>query len=298
MNKASKWRFGLAQNIAHHYQKNMNVDAIIIGGSVARGCSDHYSDIEIGIFWSAPPSDQERIDLILEVGGIPWESSPFINRKENLNEIGGADAYYILGDRNNGLKIDMEHLPISIPDRILKDVVEDLETDKNKQSLISTLLEAIPLYGHSQFAQWQKKANTFPIELSIKIVQEHLQFGGGGWWAKEMLAERDDIIFLYSALLGIEQKLLSVLLGLNRIYHPGIIKWMDRVIDAMTIKPPNLSTRLKSVFATSPKAGVEELRTLTEEVYELIATHLPQVDTQQDQSRAAYRRKTWETNNH
>src|SRR5258708_12542416 len=61
MNEASQWRLKIARQVAPIIATNPQVQAIMLAGSTSRGRADRYSDIEIGVFWSGPPSDQERM---------------------------------------------------------------------------------------------------------------------------------------------------------------------------------------------------------------------------------------------
>ena len=60
MNKASQWRFALAQRIAKAYIANPKAQVVMVAGSTGRGSADRYSDLEIDVYWSAPPTDAER----------------------------------------------------------------------------------------------------------------------------------------------------------------------------------------------------------------------------------------------
>ena len=61
MNTASLARLRVAEELASYYARYQNVELAIVGGSVARGVSDGHSDIDFGVFWKAPPTDDERI---------------------------------------------------------------------------------------------------------------------------------------------------------------------------------------------------------------------------------------------
>lgn len=77
MNSLSKGGLILAQYIVSAYMDNPNVKAIIVGGSVSRGYADTYSDLEIGVFWAQPPSNDERQIAIERVGGDLWAFNPY-----------------------------------------------------------------------------------------------------------------------------------------------------------------------------------------------------------------------------
>ena len=67
MNTASQWRVSLARQIVPAYTLNPHVEAVILGGSAARGHADSYSDLELGVFWSHPPTDHEREEAVIHV---------------------------------------------------------------------------------------------------------------------------------------------------------------------------------------------------------------------------------------
>ena len=50
MNKESKQRLALAESLAAAYRKHPAVQAIILGGSTARGTAHEQSDIDLGLF--------------------------------------------------------------------------------------------------------------------------------------------------------------------------------------------------------------------------------------------------------
>lgn len=51
----SQGGMAIAQQLVLHYTVNPNVCAVLIGGSVARGSADAYSDLEIGVFGTSRP---------------------------------------------------------------------------------------------------------------------------------------------------------------------------------------------------------------------------------------------------
>ena len=60
MKEASQWRFALAQQIGRSYAANPKARVVMIAGSTGRGRADRYSDLEIEVYWSAPPSQMDR----------------------------------------------------------------------------------------------------------------------------------------------------------------------------------------------------------------------------------------------
>lgn len=50
MQEESRWRYGLAQQIAPHAHANPNVAAVLIEGSVARDAADRSFDLDLAVF--------------------------------------------------------------------------------------------------------------------------------------------------------------------------------------------------------------------------------------------------------
>src|SRR6266536_4320852 len=76
MQEESRWRYGLAQQIAAHAHANPKVAAVVVEGAVARDYADHSSDLDLAVFWAQPPTAQERRDLVTRAGGSDRRPSP------------------------------------------------------------------------------------------------------------------------------------------------------------------------------------------------------------------------------
>jgi hypothetical protein len=127
------------------------------------------------------------------------------------------------------------------------------------------------------------------------MLREHLPFHGF-WYAEDLLAARGDILLLNRIFVEIGRQLIGALLGLNRQYlaTPDGLKWMDETIDALSIKPPDLSARLKTAFRIEPDAGVRLLKELIVETLHLVETHAPGFDTTPYWANLGKRRQVWD----
>ncbi len=283
MKEASIWRYALAQQLASHYCANPKVAAVIVEGSVTRGYADRSSDIDLAVFWTEPPAEKERRDIIKLAGGRRWQLFPY-----NREEACWPEEFEV-----TGVTIDVRHVSVEATERILADVLERCDPSLAKQQHIAALLSALPLSDPSAFTRWQQRAKAYPHELAVAMVRAHLLFRPG--WEQEMLAERNDLLALYESFCTIEKHLLLVLMGLNRIYYPGF-RWVDRLIEQMPITPLNLAPRFKQAFgivSIDPLAGVYQLHELIEETFSLVETHLSEFDTAQPRARFRARRRTW-----
>jgi hypothetical protein len=172
--------------------------------------------------------------------------------------------------------ISVSHLTVAAMETCLTDVVEGYDTSLDKQSLIAAVQYGIPVYGREALETWQQKA-AYPDELARRMVRENLWFGP--WFNPEAYLARDDLLVLYQHFVWLEQGLLKVLAGLNRIYYPSSEhKWMERLIDEMHIAPPNLASRMKGIFRADPTSGWRHLKELIDETILLVEAHMVEVD--------------------
>ena len=264
MNEATAKRMALAQRIAPAYAANPKVRAVLLAGSVARGTADRFSDIEIDVFWAEPPSDDELSVPIECVGAT------LLYRAADANE--WADGFFI-----EGIKVDTSQFLASTVERWLGDVVEHADTDVEKQLLIAAIQHSLALHGAALADRWRAHAALYPDALVREMVAQYLAFRPRS--LLEMFAERGDLLILYKGLVAVEELIMGVLLGLNRLYiaHPAH-KWMDWQIAQMRIAPADLARRLKLVLRDEPVAAVREIHALIEEVFALVERYLPDFD--------------------
>jgi hypothetical protein len=267
MNDASLWRTAVAEEIARAYAAQPDVLAVILGGSVARGWADRYSDVELGILWQDAPSRLARETIAVEAGGSSWIDYEY---DAELDE--WAEEYTM-----RGLKIDVSHRTPSMARRIVDDVIVRYDTSLAKQNVLAALADAHVLHGQESMEQFITDARTYPDQLAVAMVRKHLSFGPH-WWLG-MLAARRSYLSLYDIFCRAERAILGVLMGINRVYTPGE-KWAGRLASSFAVAPVDLAGRLEAVFLLEPAEAVIALRTLIEDTMDIVDLHVPQIDTQ------------------
>jgi hypothetical protein len=259
MNTALTHRRALGERIAAAYAERPNAAAVILAGSVGRGTADAFSDIEIDVFWKSTPSEEDFLTPIATVGG------DLLYRASDENE--WADGFFI-----EGIKVDTSQFLVSTTERWLHEVVDNADTEVEKQLLIAAIQHAIPLHGDELVERWRTHAAHYPDALVHATLEEHLRFRAR--FMLTMFAERNDTLLLYHGLVDETQLLMKVLMGLNRLYIPHpYFKWMDWQIGQMQIAPPNLAARLRHVLRDEPQAAVGLMHQLIEETFDLIDQH-------------------------
>ena len=284
MQEESRWRDALVQQIASYAHANPKVAAVLVEGSVARDDSDPSSNIDLAVFWACPPTAQERRDIVTRAAGRSRRPSP------SHREVAGWETRTVRA----GVAIDVRHTTVAATEGILAAVLERADPSLSKQQHLAALRSALPLVNPALISRWQQQAAAYPHALAVAMVRKHLRFRPA--WEQEQLAERKDVLVLYDSFCTAQKQLLLVLLGLNCLYYPGW-RWLDRLLGEMQVAPPNLSPRLKQLFAIvsiDPLASVYQFHELIEETFVLVETHLPAVDTRQARARFHEQRKTWE----
>jgi hypothetical protein len=284
MQEESRWRYALAQQIASHSHANPKVAAVLVEGSVARGYADHFSDIDLAVFWAEPPTAQERRDIVTRAGGRDRHPSP------SHSEAAGWETRNV----REGVAIDVRHTTVKATERLLAAVLEHADPSLSKQQRLAALRSALPLTNPTLITGWQQQAAAYPHALAVAMVRDHLRFRPA--WEQERLAQRNDVLVLYDSFCTAQKHLLLVLLGLNRLYYPGW-RWMDRLMEGLQVTPPNLSPRFKQLFAIvsiDPLASVYQLHDLIEETFRLVETHLGEVDTHAARERFRGQHRVWE----
>ena len=284
MQEASRWRYALAQQIAPHYHANPKVAAVLVEGSVARDYADRSSDLDLAVFWAEPPTAKERRDIVKRAGGRYRHPSP------SHREAAGWETRHV----REGVAIDVRHTTVKATERILAAVLEHADPSLFKQQRLAALRSALPLVNPPLITRWQQQAAAYPHALAVAMVRAHLRFRPA--WEQEQLAERHEVLVLYDSFCTAQKHLLLIQLGLNCLYYPGW-RWLDRLIDEMQVTPPNLSRRLKQLFAIvsiDPLASVYQLHDLIEETFRLVETHLGEVDTRVARARFRGQRRAGE----
>lgn len=268
MTKANKWRIELARKIAPVYANNPKVTAVIVGGSVSCGVADRYSDVEIGVFWSEPPSDEERRAAGRRIG-IHGSFPTFPENSENPDD-GADEDIYVGGNRETGFQVDVKHRTVEATERLLNDL----------ESGVSHVIQsAIPLYGHALIERWKNDIVPGSKELAKREIENCLG-RLGPWWLWERFVQEDERMLICEKFTNILENIIVALRWLNDSHHINYIKWTERAIQELQIAPHNYWVRYQGIYRETPTIGIQQLRRLVEETLDLVGTHLMEVDVE------------------
>ncbi|NKB66786.1 MAG: DUF4037 domain-containing protein [Candidatus Latescibacteria bacterium] len=306
MNEASLWRFEIAQKIAFVFAQTPGVEAIQLGGSAAHGWADPYSDTELGVFWRELPTVHQQMAMLAKVKGRPRFGKIYPFRHPDPYEPGGGYSPFLVGRApegnagidypasESGYPIEMEQDTVAGAEQCLVDVIDNFDASVRRQGLLAFIQTGIPLHGKALIEKWRQKIAVYPDELATKIIHSKLKSLRWKLWQQEVWVARNDVLALYREMVEIERDLVELLLALNRVYYRADIKWIDRAIQPLPIKPAELSARLKQGFQMQPSQGLEHLRQLTAETLDLVAEHSPGIDASVLETTLSPCWRTWE----
>lgn len=169
----------------------------------------------------------------------------------------------------------------------IKAVLEGHNLDLGSLNAMDTIRSCIPLYGHKVIEHWKKQAQAYPEELAKQLVQKHVV----SFRTAELfiLSSRDNPPAFYGQLSFLHQEMFLVLLALNKSYFPTF-KWLFRVLEMMTVKPDNISQRLRQAFQLPYGEAISDTRHILEETLDLVELQFPSLDMTQVRHQLEYTR--------
>jgi predicted nucleotidyltransferase len=266
MNEISQKRIKLARKNFKRF-KNPNLVAAIVTGSVAKGYADDNSDIDTLIFYKRPYTSTEYDRILAEARESGGDLHYDVPGK------GFAVYYYI-----DGIKCDFGFGDYKEAEKLIDDMLRKPEIDLMKHLQISGFIESVVLYGKKWAEKYKKKAAGYDNELAYIMVRYNLKFEPE-WVMKKMAIERGDELYLREYLIIAIDKIMWVLCGLNKMYHPGKLKGIEHRINKMKIKPDNLMKRCKKVINGKNVEAIEQLYKLIRDTVDLVDRYKPDVST-------------------
>lgn len=277
MNQHSEWRLARGRQVAAQYARNPKLGALVVAGSVGRGWADEWSDIELDLFWSEPPTDADRRAVIEAVHGelvyyFPLEGDEW------------SDAYMV-----DGLKFEISSFLASTLDQYITDVVEQYDIGIEKHLRMAALQNSIPLHGDDLIREWRERIALYPDALAEKIIREYVDFGG--WDSVDFSFARGDLLMAYDLLSKVQKEVLFVLLALNRTYigHPRG-KWLEHFAAGMQYKPEHLTEKMLFALRDGTVAGAQAMDEVLRETFALVEQQFPQIELDNTKKEVWFRR--------
>ncbi len=281
-------RRALARHIADAYVRT-GAEAVLLGGSTARGEADKFSDIEVGVFWSRVPTDDDRALAIARAGGDLHRLWPFAEVERAWFDdwfIGRRD-----GVEKSGVLVEPVHMTIADAQATVQDVVERFDPAIEKQVLLAALCDGLPLAGDELLAPWRAAARSYPDELARAVVERHAQIDH--FWRFSMFRDRDNPMHAARATADVHERVLHALLAVNRVYWYGF-KSLDSLARRLAKAPADLAACLRRTYEVESPERERFLASLVEETYDLVERYVPGADVERLRTNFRYRRPLWD----
>ncbi len=163
---------------------------------------------------------------------------------------------YLLGRRHpdqakSGVLLEVVHYTTDFLNRTFDAVLQQYNPEPLKQNLIAGIVQGMPLYHIDLVQHWKERAAIYPDGLAIAVVNSVYADPIIFWRWEMWLARSTNLMQLYHSYAQVQQQLLHMLLGLNRVYYFGF-KWLDVVAEQLRYKPDELVRRLSQVYQVAP----------------------------------------------
>lgn len=265
LNYHCKWRLELAKKICERIRSvegTKGIRALIVGGSVARGYADEYSDIEIPIFWEELPNENLRKLIVKELNAEFFYPYNHEAREDNIIV--------------NELRIDLWHITLEQEEQVIKSVIEDFEIDFGSSNAIDTIRTCIPIFGEEIISSWKAKAKEYPKQIAISSINRALE--SIDCTQVELLIQRENSTLVFEHIANVQKNIFIILLALNKEYFPTF-KWMYKSLEGFKIKPDNVEQRFRDVFNYSIKEAFENTLAIMFETLYMINNIYSEVNT-------------------
>lgn len=251
--KMEKPKQVLVEEMIHALAKIDGIEAIVLGGSYARGTAQADSDVDLGIYYSekSPPSLADLKGLAKRFDNAQdcvvtdfYEWGPWVN--------GGAWIHTKAG------KIDWLYRNIDQVNRVIEDANHGrFAWDYRQQppygffsvTYLADIHHNIVLHDPKGIcASFSRAVQEYPEALRQAIIQEHLWSVEFSLLAAKKFASRGCIYGTVGCMTRIAAELTQALFALNRVYFVTE-KGALETIDTFSLKPDGYAKKLNAVLS-------------------------------------------------
>ena len=234
LNDASAWRLELARRLIEPYAERAQI--AVLGGSVAQGVADRWSDIDTLVYWDAIDRDW----LETPRAGADGERFTWV---EHYPGNACLEQY-----RFGTVKADVAHVRLGWLDELIDGVISGENTDTTSLDVLRGVQESIVLFGEERYEPIRARVLEYPDALRRSMVEAHLKFTPS-WIYDGMGRDRGDLVVFYEYVLATMRNVVGVLAGLNRVYvAPEKLKRVGAVVGRMELTPPDAARRLDALL--------------------------------------------------
>ena len=265
LNEHSARRLELARTYVEPYAGRAAIG--VLGGSVAQGVADRWSDVDTLVYWDEIDRDW------LETPRAAADGTRF-TWVEHYPGNACLEQY-----RFGTIKADVAHVRLGWLDELLEGTLSGESFDTTSLDVLRGVEEAIVLFGEERYEPIRARVLEYPDALRRAMVEANLTFAPS-WIYDGMGRDRGDLLVFYEYVLATIRGVVGVLAGLNRVYvAPDKLKRAGTVVSRMPIAPPHAAARLDALLDLPREQVRPELDELVEQTLALVDEHLPEVDT-------------------
>lgn len=266
--QASLWRIDLARELAKPYIAHPDVRLVLLGGSPAKGISDDYSDLDIVVYWNT--LDKQWIeDVPLRHLGL--------ERRLYLPPVAEDSCFELYYAKT--LIVEFGSETLDEWRAMTRRVTERFEARPPDLKTIGGFLSAKVLHGETLYQQLRAELLPYPHELAVRIIRQNLGFFWNGVLQNQGL-NRGELLFFQDAVCVTLKRLLTIIAAINHTYYsPMDPRWIEYEYCQMTHCPVDLWPRILRIIDGDRVEAIQRLNELIAEVFDLIKTHVPEIDT-------------------
>jgi hypothetical protein len=260
----------IAGTVAAAYQSDLNLLAVLVGGSVGRGHPDRWSDLELGVFWRTLPPPEQLSTLANQSGAMDRRSWPYDPTLRAAEE-----EFWLSGLAGRGLLVELQHQTLADLAASLDELLIKLNPDPYLLTVASALSRGVVLTGATMLGPAQQRAATYPEPLAVAVATRHGQIDN--FWRWQMFADRSDLIALRAHFADAVERLAHLLFAANRRWWPGR-KWLLHELANLQHVPTGTVEALHLAATASPSEAAPVLIELIEATYDVAERQLPDLD--------------------
>ena len=281
----SEYLLHLGRTILAPYTRLPNTRAAMITGSAAEGVSDHYSDLDMTVYYDGELPSEDTLGSIREGHGAS-DRAWLLGERADGNI---AEAYEL-----DGVQAQIGHATIAAWENDIAEVLDRWNADTPLHKAMSGTLECVAVHGEALIDRWKARIRSYPDGLARAMVEKRLQIFPV-WYVQDALDGRDATLWHFQIRVETAYALLGILAGMNRLYFTTFqFKKMRKFVGQMRIKPERFAERLETLFNETPATAAKSLEDLTGEVLALVEREMPEVDITRTKRRVGGRRPRWE----
>ena len=234
LNDDSVWRLELARRYIEPYRERAAI--AVLGGSVAQGVADRWSDIDTIVYWDEIDRD--------------WLETP--RAAENGDRFTWVEHYpgnaCLEQYRFGSVKADVAHVRLGWLDELIDGTLSGESFDTTSLDVLRGVQESIVLFGEERYEPIRARVLEYPDALRRALVEANLRVTPS-WIYDGMGRDRGDLVVFYEYVLATMRQVVGMLAGLNRVYvAPEKLKRVGVVVGRMELTPPDAAARLDALL--------------------------------------------------